>query len=239
MDTLKTKFVEVGLKLENEEYDKNDFKCARDLLLKELSDEYESRDLFKVIFLNGMSEIDFDDKVLMVFGVDRYNVKKYEKKRSKMGLAPSNLNIDDFVNKIFSVVKDLVAKGLEYAKKIAMEKFDEFYAKAADALGKFIKEQGTKLIEKIIDRLRGGEKVEDINVKVQGVRMSLTEALDKDDIEKIEKLAEDVDEVYDDVYDKINENIKKVENGEEPEEFVIEEKKEEEVVEKKLKFCCF
>ena len=78
----------------------------------------------------------------------------------------------------------------------------------------FIQEQGTKLIEKVIDLIRNGKQLEEITViDSDDNNVSLTSYMTQNDIDKFNKLVDDVDKLYDKTYDKISNDVYAIKNN--------------------------
>ena len=81
MYQVKKEISEVYNEIECEENDVNAKKCMKNCMLKDLGKDYNNkRDLFKVLFLHGMDDIEIDDKIVMLFGEYQYDINRYEKK---------------------------------------------------------------------------------------------------------------------------------------------------------------
>ena len=78
----------------------------------------------------------------------------------------------------------------------------------------FIQEQGTKLIEKVIDLIRNGKQLEDITViDSDDNNVNLISYMTQKDIDKFNKLVDDVDKLYDKTYDKISNDVYAIKNN--------------------------
>lgn len=214
MDNLKETFKSLNKELNENELEGNDFYLFKDEKLRETFKEFDNEKLFKFMFLKDMNDIDIEDKIIIIYQIKKYDKKSMRKANKKMGLVEGNNDINDFKTQLFETIKSVVLKGLELAKELIKSQFDVFFAQATDALGEFLKENGLKLLEIIIDQIRGGTAVEDVKVKIDGQKLALIDILPEEDCQKIEKLAEDVDEIYDKTYKDIDERVEEAKKGE-------------------------
>lgn len=233
MDTLKEQFNAITKDIEDNEYDENEEIAVKQEMLKEIATNYEQNDLFRILSSPTFAYIPIEDRIVVMFNVEQYDIKKFEKAQKKRGLTEGK--ITDFKSMIFENIKKLLLIALDKLKELVKEKFDEFAKKATDALAQFLKEQGLKLLEKIVDKIRGGEKPEEVEVKIDGEKQPLKCVLDKKDIKKIALLAEEIDAVYEETYEDVNKKVEKIKDGEEveiEEESDKKEKKKKDVIEK-------
>lgn len=230
MDTLKEQFNAITKDIEDNEYDENEEIAVKQEMLKEIATNYEQNDLFKILSSPTFAYIPIEDRIVVMFNVEQYDIEKFEKAQKKRGLTEGK--ITDFKSMIFENIKKLLLIALDKLKDLVKEKFDEFAKKATEALAQFLKEQGLKLLEKIVDKIRGGEKPEEVEVKIDGEKQPLKCVLDKKDIKKIALLAEEIDAVYEETYEDVNKKVEKIKDGEEVE---IEEESGEESNKKEKK----
>lgn len=233
MDTLKEQFNAITKDIEDNEYDENEEIAVKQEMLKEIATNYEQNDLFRILSSPTFAYIPIEDRIVVMFNVEQYDIKKFEKTQKKRGLTEGK--ITDFKSMIFENIKKLLLIALDKLKELVKEKFDEFAKKATDALAQFLKEQGLKLLEKIVDKIRGGEKPEEVEVKIDGEKQPLKCVLDKKDIKKIALLAEEIDAVYEETYEDVNKKVEKIKDGEEveiEEESDKKEKKKKDIIEK-------
>lgn len=211
MEDLKDELYTLGCALgEKHQLDKNEFYIVRENKLKNIASTYDKKELFNICFMNGMKDIDIDDKIVMIFDIERYNIKEFEHNMNRKGLIGNEGNVADFKNIIFDKIKELLLKGLEKLKELIKEKLEEFIQNASKELGKLIKEKGIELLESIIDKIRSGKKPDEITVKYEGEKMCLTDIIDEDEIDNIEDLADDVNKMYKTTYRQINKEVKEI-----------------------------
>lgn len=215
MYQVKKEISEVYNEIECEENDVNAKKCMKNCMLKDLGKDYNNkRDLFKVLFLHGMDDIEIDDKIVMLFGEYQYDINRYEKKINRKGIDISSIDIEKFANTIYTKIKEVVIKGLEYVKDKVLSKIISLIDVVSNKLKIFIQEQGTKLIEKVIDLIRNGKQLEDITViDSDDNKVNLISYMTQKDIDKFNKLVDDVDKLYDKTYDKISDDVYAIKNN--------------------------
>lgn len=225
MDTLKEQFEAIEEDINDNEYDSNEEIAVKQQMLQEIYSRYDEKSLFKILSSPTFAYVSIDDKIVAMFNVEQYDVKRFEKAQKKRGLTDSGA-LTDFKNMIFDNIKKLLVLALNKLKELVEAKFDEFAKMATDALAKFLKEQGIKLLEKIVDKVRNGEKVENVEVKVDGQKQPLKCVLNKTDCKKIALLAKEIDDIYDSTYEKVNEKVERIKDGEDVDE-IVEEFEEE------------
>lgn len=215
MNQVKKEISEVYNEIECEENDVNAKKCMKNCMLKDLGKDYDNKkDLFKVLFLHDMDDIEIDDKIVMLFGECQYDINKYEKKINRKGIDISSIDIEKFVNTVYTKIKEVVIKGLEYVKDKVLSMIVSLIDVVSKKLKIFIQEQGTKLIEKVIDLIRNGKQLEDIKViDSDDNEVKLISYMTQKDIDKFNKLVDDVDKLYDKTYDKISDDVYDIKNN--------------------------
>lgn len=235
MEELQNKILKISLRLEDKPLTRNEWWYEREQKMKELGNKYEKNELFAAMFNKSMDSFNIDDKIVMIYDIDRFDFDAFEKRPRKAGVVENEKEkVEDFKSKIFDSIKKLLTTALETVKELVMSKMDDFVAAASGALAKFLKEQGTKLLETIIDKIRGGQKCEDIEIKVEGQKMALCSVLNEKECDKLTKLAEDINDIYNQTYYDLDERVNKIKNGEEV-DLEYKPKKEK----KKSLLCCF
>lgn len=222
MEDLKESFEVLNKTLDEKELEGNEYYLFKDEQLRETFKDFDNKKLFKLMFLKEMNEIDIEDKIVMIYNIKKYDKKELKKANKKMSLVEGEKqenDINDFKTVIFETIKSIVLKGLDIAKELIKNQFDIFFAQAAGALGEFLKENGLKLLEIIIDKIRSGTPVEDVKIKIDGKKMALIDILPEEDCQKIDKLAKDVDDIYDKTYKDIDERVYEAKNGQEVKPF--------------------
>lgn len=236
----------------NEELEGNELYFVRENKLKNMFEGVDRKLLFKFMFLRNMNDVDLDDKIVILYHINRFDKEDCEKSARKMGIVEGENNISDFKSVLFNKIKELIIKGLEIAKDLIKEKFDEFLNQATQALGEFLKQQGLNVLEKIIDSVRGGVPVQTVEVKVDGKKMALCDVLSVEDCQKIADLSDVVDDIYDNAYRDINHRVREARKGKPIEDFNVQPKPKDKEEDKKDKkdikdnnksktplFCCF
>lgn len=225
MDNLKENFKTLSQEINDNDLEGNEFYLYKEEKLKNYFKDFDNEKLFKFMFLKDMKDVDIDDKIVIIYNVIRYDKKEFKKANKKMSLVEGESqenNINDFKSIIFSTIKTIVLKGLDIAKELIKSQFDIFFEQASGALGQFLKENGLKLLEIIIDKVREGIPAQDVKVKIDNKKMALCDILNSDECEQIDKLADKVDEIYDKTYKDIQIRVDEAKNGEKVEDFVID-----------------
>ena len=152
MDNLKDTINSINNELNKEELDHNELCLIKEKRLRKNFKLYDEKELFKYLFLKDMDDIDIDDKIVIIFHIKQYDEKKFKKVNKKNVLMTANNdekeiddnkktnNINDFKNTMFDTIKNIVLKGLEYAKELIKNQFDIFFTQATGLLKDFLKE---------------------------------------------------------------------------------------------------
>ena len=177
---------------------------------------YNKDELFNMLFSNQMEDVNIDDKIVMLYDIDRYDVEQFNKSVKMLAVNNDedknndNVKVESFGSQLFDKIKSIVIKGLELLNQLINDKLDELFKIASNALCQFIKEQGTKLIKYIIDSINGGVKCQSVYVKIDKKNINLGSLLSDNDCNLLESVAKDVKGMYDKIYSKINKKIKKL-----------------------------
>lgn len=252
MEHIKHKIEKLDNQLNTDEYDSNEKYIIKEEKLKKWGKRYNKDELFNMLFNNQMEDVNIDDKIVMLYDIDRYDVDQFNKSVKMLAVNNTNDNedknndnnvkVESFGNQIFNKIKSIVLKGLELLNQLINDKLDELFKIASNALCQFIKEQGTKLIKYIIDSINGGVKCQSVYVKIDKKNITVGSLLSDDDCNLLESVAKDIKGMYDKIYSKINKKIKKLgvnneDNGDDKDNKNDKDIKTDE--KKGNNFCCF
>lgn len=236
MDNLKDTINSINNELNKEELEHNELCLIKEKRLRKKFKLYDEKELFKYLFLKDMDDIDIDDKIVIIFHIKQYDEKKFKKVNKKNVLMTANNdekeiddnkktnNINDFKNAMFDIIKNIVLKGLEYAKELIKNQFDIFFTQATGLLKDFLKENGLKLLGIIIDKIRGGTPLKSVKINIDNKDVNLNDVLSDDDCQKINELSEKVNDIYNKTYIDIDYRISEAKTGKPIDEFIIENK---------------
>lgn len=224
MEHIKNKLEKLNNQLNSDEYDSNEKYIIKEEKLKKWGKRYNKDELFNILFTNQMDDIDIDDKIVMLYDIDRYDIDKFNNSArlfavnndnasdgdDNKSIDDNNVKVESFSNQIFDKIKSIVLKGLDLLNQLINDKLDELFKIASEALSKFIKEQGTKLIKYIIDSINGGMKCQSVYVKINKKNVNIGSLLNDNDCNLLEGVAKEVKGIYDKIYSKINKKIKKI-----------------------------
>lgn len=236
MDNLKDTINSINNELNKEKLDHNELCLIKEKRLRKNFKLYDEKELFKYLFLKDMDDIDIDDKIVIIFHIKQYDEKKFKKVNKKNVLMTANNdekeiddnkktnNINDFKNTMFDTIKNIVLKGLEYAKELIKNQFDIFFTQATGLLKDFLKENGLKLLGIIIDKIRGGTPLKSVKINIDNKDVNLSDVLSNDDCQKINELSEKVNDIYNKTYIDIDYRISEAKTGKPIDEFIIENK---------------
>lgn len=254
MEHIKNKLEKLNNQLNSDEYDSNEKYIIKEEKLKKWGKRYNKDELFNILFTNQMDDIDIDDKIVMLYDIDRYDIDKFNNSArlfavnndnaidsdDNKSIDDNNVKVESFGNQIFDKIKSIVLKGLDLLNQLINDKLDELFKIASEALSKFIKEQGTKLIKYIIDSINGGMKCQSVYVKINKKNINIGSLLSDNDCNLLEGVAKEVKGIYNKIYSKINKKIKNigVDINEENENKETN-KKQENNKKKDNNFCCF
>ena len=251
MEHIKHKIEKLDNQLNTDEYDSNEKYIIKEEKLKKWGKRYNKDELFNMLFSNQMDDVNIDDKIVMLYDIDRYDVEQFNKSVKKFAVNNTNDNedknndnnvkVESFSNQIFNKIKSIVLKGLELLNQLINDKLDELIKIASDALSQFIKEQGTKLIKYIIDSINGGVKCQSVYVKIDKKNINLGSLLSDNDCNLLESVAKDIKGMYDKIYSKINKKIKKLGVNNEDNKDAKDNKKDKDIKTNEKKgniLCC-
>ena len=216
MEHIKHKIEKLDNQLNSDEYDSNEKYIIKEEKLKKWGKRYNKDELFNMLFNNQMDDVNIDDKIVMLYDIDRYDVEQFNKSVKMLAVNNDedknndNVKVESFGSQLFDKIKSIVIKGLELLNQLINDKLDELIKIASDALSQFIKEQGTKLIKYIIDSINGGVKCQSVYIKIDKKNINLGSLLSDNDCNLLESVAKDVKGIYDKIYSKINKKIKKL-----------------------------
>ena len=244
MEHIKHKIEKLDNQLNSDEYDSNEKYIIKEEKLKKWGKRYNKDELFNMLFNNQMEDVNIDDKIVMLYDIDRYDVEQFNK--SVKMLAVNNdedknndgVKVESFSSQLFDKIKSIVIKGLELLNQLINDKLDELIKIASEALSQFIKEQGTKLIKYIIDSINGGVKCQSVYIKIDKKNINLGSLLSDNDCNLLESVAKDVKGIYDKIYSKINKKIKKLGVNNEDNKDAKDNKKDNKTDEKKGNILC-
>ena len=168
MEHIKHKIEKLDNQLNSDEYDSNEKYIIKEEKLKKWGKRYNKDELFNMLFSNQMEDVNIDDKIVILYDIDRYDVEQFNKSVKMLAVNDNasddedknndGVKVESFSSQLFDKIKSIVIKGLELLNQLINDKLDELIKIASDALSQFIKEQGTKLIKYIIDSINGGVK---------------------------------------------------------------------------------
>ena len=216
MEHIKHKIEKLDNQLNSDEYDSNEKYIIKEEKLKKWGKRYNKDELFNMLFSNQMEDVNIDDKIVMLYDIDRYDVEQFNKSVKMLAVNNDedknndNVKVESFGSQLFDKIKSIIIKGLELLNQLINDKLDELFKIASDALSQFIKEQGTKLIKYIIDSINGGVKCQSVYIKIDKKNINLGSLLSDNDCNLLESVAKDVKGIYDKIYSKINKKIKKL-----------------------------
>lgn len=254
MEHIRNKLEKLNNQLNGDEYDSNEKYIIKEEKLKKWGKRYNKDELFNILFTNQMDDIDIDDKIVMLYDINRYDIDKFNNSArmfavnndnaididDNKSIDDNNVKVESFGNQIFDKIKSIVLKGLDLLNQLINDKLDELFKIASETLNKFIKEQGTKLIKYIIDSINGGMKCQSVYVKIDKKNINVGSLLSDNDCNLLESVAKDVKGIYDKIYSKINKKIKNLGvNINEENENKETNKKQENNKKKDNNFCCF
>lgn len=222
MEHIKHKIEKLDNQLKhNDNYDDNEKYLIKEEKLKKWGKKYSKNELFNMLFNNQMESVNIDDKIVMLYDIDRYDIDQFNNsvrlfavnnasEDDNKSIRNEEVKVESFSNQIFNKIKSIVLKGLDLLNQLINDKLDELFKIASDALSQFIKEQGTKLIKYIIDSINGGVKCQSVYVKIDKKNINVGSLLSDNDCNLLESVAKDVKGIYDKIYLKINKKIKKL-----------------------------
>ena len=252
MEHIKHKIEKLDNQLNTDEYDSNEKYIIKEEKLKKWGKRYNKDELFNMLFNNQMDDVNIDDKIVMLYDIDRYDVEQFNKSVKMLAINDNasddedknndGVKVESFSSQLFNKIKSIVIKGLELLNQLINDKLDELIKIASEALSQFIKEQGTKLIKYIIDSINGGVKCQSVYVKIDKKNINLGSLLSDNDCNLLESVAKDVKGIYDKIYSKINKKIKKLGVNNEDNKDAKDNKKDKDIKTNEKKgniFCCF
>ena len=247
MEHIKHKLEKLDNQLNSDEYDSNEKYIIKEEKLKKWGKRYNKDELFNMLFNNQMEDVNIDDKIVMLYDIDRYDVEQFNKSVKMLAVNNDkdknndNVKVESFSSQLFDKIKSIVIKGLELLNQLINDKLDELIKIASEALSQFIKEQGTKLIKYIIDSINGGVKCQSVYVKIDKKNINLGSLLSDNDCNLLESVAKDVKGIYDKIYSKINKKIKKLGVNNEENKDAKDNKKDKDIKTNEKKgniLCC-
>lgn len=247
MEHIKHKIEKLDNQLNSDEYDSNEKYIIKEEKLKKWGKRYNKDELFNMLFNNQMEDVNIDDKIVMLYDIDRYDVEQFNKSVKMLAVNNDkdknndNVKVESFSSQLFDKIKSIVIKGLELLNQLINDKLDELIKIASDALSQFIKEQGTKLIKYIIDSINGGVKCQSVYVKIDKKNITIGSLLSDNDCNLLESVAKDIKGIYDKIYSKINKKIKKLGVNNEENKDAKDNKKDKDIKTNEKKgniLCC-
>lgn len=247
MEHIKHKIEKLDNQLNSDEYDSNEKYIIKEKKLKKWGKRYNKDELFNMLFNNQMEDVNIDDKIVMLYDIDRYDVEQFNKSVKMLAVNNDkdknndNVKVESFSSQLFDKIKSIVIKGLELLNQLINDKLDELIKIASDALSQFIKEQGTKLIKYIIDSINGGVKCQSVYVKIDKKNITIGSLLSDNDCNLLESVAKDIKGIYDKIYSKINKKIKKLGVNNEENKDAKDNKKDKDIKTNEKKgniLCC-
>lgn len=248
MEHIKHKIEKLDNQLNSDEYDSNEKYIIKEEKLKKWGKRYNKDELFNMLFSNQMEDVNIDDKIVMLYDIDRYDVEQFNKSVKMLAVNNDedknndNVKVESFGSQLFNKIKIIVVNGLNVLNQLINDKLDELFKIASNALCQFIKEQGTKLIKYIIDSINGGVKCQSVYVKIDKKNITVGSLLSDNDCNLLESVAKDIKGMYDKIYSKINKKIKKLGVNNEENKDAKDNKKDKDIKTNKKKgnnFCCF
>lgn len=252
MEHIKHKIEKLDNQLKhNDNYDDNEKYLIKEEKLKKWGKKYSKNELFNMLFNNQMENVNIDDKIVMLYDIDRYDIDQFNNsvrlfavnnasEDDNKSIRDEEVKVESFSNQIFDKIKSIVLKGLDLLNQLINDKLDELFKIASEALSQFIKEQGTKLIKYIINSINRGIKCQNVYIKIDKKNINVGSLLSDNDCNLLESVAKDVKGIYDKIYLKINKKIKKLGiNNNEGNENKETNKKQENNKKKDNNFCCF
>lgn len=251
MEHIKHKIEKLDNQLNTDEYDSNEKYIIKEEKLKKWGKRYNKDELFNMLFNNQMDDVNIDDKIVMLYDIDRYDVEQFNKSVKMLAVNNTNDNedknndnnvkVESFSSQLFNKIKIIVVNGLNVLNQLINDKLDELFKIASNALCQFIKEQGTKLIKYIIDSINGGVKCQSVYVKIDKKNITVGSLLSDNDCNLLESVAKDIKGMYDKIYSKINKKIKKLGVNNEENKDAKDNKKDKDIKTNEKKgnnFCC-
>ena len=79
MEHIKHKIEKLDNQLNSDKYDSNEKYIIKEEKLKKWGKRYNKDELFNMLFSNQMEDVNIDDKIVMLYDIDRYDVEQFNK----------------------------------------------------------------------------------------------------------------------------------------------------------------
>ena len=135
MEHIKHKIEKLDNQLNSDEYDSNEKYIIKEEKLKKWGKRYNKDELFNMLFSNQMEDVNIDDKIVMLYDIDRYDVEQFNKSVKMLAVNDNasddedknndGVKVESFSSQLFDKIKSIVIKGLELLNQLINDKLDE------------------------------------------------------------------------------------------------------------------